>query len=371
MNPKITVYYGPRIDFEKYISSYGIYKKFIDIIYIHDSNKDILTTINKDTGKIEKEITIAIDNIVAFSDEYSLISESGTNAFISILNSFQFKNLILHNPPKNIVSQLEKKYKDIDKIYYEYTSFDLEKLKEINELYDKTIIGQNNVKKQLMRAILSNVKFSKQNRPVVIMFYGPSGVGKTETAKLLSSIIGQDLFRQQLSMFQSNEFSSFLFGDVHYKNSLARELIERKSNIILFDEFDKCPPNVYSAFYQLFDEGIFEDKNYTVELKNTIIICTSNFLSIEEIKTKLGDPIFYRFDSIIEFKKLEEEQAKKIINRQYNTYTSNLTDDDIKLLEEKQIRNKLLSVTTYFNNFRVLDNYIKELISEVILENYL
>ena len=238
-------------------------------------------------------------------------------------------------------------------------------------MYDKTIIGQNNVKKQLMRAILSNVKFSKQNRPVVIMFYGPSGVGKTETAKLLSSIIGQDLFRQQLSMFQSNEFSSFLFGDVHYKNSLARELIERKSNIILFDEFDKCPPNVYSAFYQLFDEGIFEDKNYTVELKNTIIICTSNFLSIEEIKTKLGDPIFYRFDSIIEFKKLEEEQAKKIINRQYNTYTSNLTDDDIKLLEEKQIRNKLLSVTTYFNNFRVLDNYIKELISEVILENYL
>ena len=371
MDLKINIYYGPRDAFENYISDLNDYSNFIDIIYIHDSYKDKLFEVDMNSGKIQKEIKIAINTIIAYSDEYSLISEGATNAFVSILNTFIFDNLVLHNPPKNILNQLKKKYGKVNEIYYEYNAFDLEKLKEINQLYDKEIIGQGHVKNKLMTAILSNNKLLDKPKPLVIMLYGPSGVGKTETAKLLSEILGQELFRQQLSMFQNNEFISFLFGEAHYKSSFARELLERKSNIILFDEFDKCPTSVYSAFYQMFDEGFFSDKNYNVKLDRTIIICTSNFMSENEIKQKVGEPIFNRFDAIIEFNSLDEEGSKKIIADRYDKYVGCLSDEERQLLEMKNIKNKLLLLSDKFKNFRVLDNYIKELISLAIIERYL
>lgn len=368
---KVIVYYGPREAFETYIRDIENYKNFIDLIYIHDSYKNELFKINLDSGEIEKEIKISVKNVVAFSDEYSLISEGATNAFSSLLNSFLFECLILQNPPLYIFKQLEKKYGEIKPIYYEYTKFDSSKLKEIDQLYDQKIIGQKMAKTKLMRTILSNTELSLNHKPTVIMFYGPSGVGKTETAKMLSEILGQELFREQFSMFQSNEFGAFLFGDVHYKNSFAKELLERKSNIILLDEFDKCPSNVYSAFYQLFDEGIFMDKNYKVYLKDTIIICTSNFLSVDDIKKHVGDPIFYRFDATIEFKSLNIEETKEIIKMRYREYVSTLTEEQRKILNNIEAEEKLLTLAKYFKNFRDIDIYIKDFISGVLLPTYL
>ena len=83
-------------------------------------------------------------------------------------------------------------------------------------------------------------------------------------------------------MFNSEEFTSYLFGGKHSQNCLAKELLERESNIILFDEFDKTHPVFHSAFYQLFDEGIYEDKNYYVTLEKSVIICTSNYSSLDD-----------------------------------------------------------------------------------------
>ncbi|WP_332311165.1 AAA family ATPase [Bacillus halotolerans] len=66
---------------------------------------------------------------------------------------------------------------------------------------------------------------------------------------------------------------------------LARDLLNRSSNVILLDEFDKAPAVFHSAFYQMFDEGILVDKHYVADIsKAIIIICTSNYKSREEIK---------------------------------------------------------------------------------------
>lgn len=105
-----------------------------------------------------------------------------------------------------------------------------------------------------------------------MLFYGSSGIGKTETANLISICLTEKLFRKQFSMFQNNQFSTYLFGGAHYEKSFAKELLDRESNVILLDEFDKAHPIFHSTFYQLFDEGIFEDQNYIVQLINQSLL---------------------------------------------------------------------------------------------------
>lgn len=83
------------------------------------------------------------------------------------------------------------------------------------------------------------------------------------------------------------------FGGAHYEPSFAKELLDRESNVILLDEFDKAYSVFHSAFYQLFDEGIYEDQNYRLELFKSIIICTSNYKSEDDIKSHLGRPFIH------------------------------------------------------------------------------
>lgn len=139
---------------------------------------------------------------------------------------------------------------------------------------------------------LYSVAKSRYNKPYVILLYGSTGIGKTKSAKFIANTLGETLFRKQFSMLRSDEFSSFFLGGKHNQNSLAKELLERESNIILFDKFDKPHPVFHSAFYQLFDEGIYVDRNFTVKMKDSVIICTSNYMSEKEIRSALGEPIF-------------------------------------------------------------------------------
>ena len=67
-------------------------------------------------------------------------------------------------------------------------------------------------------------------------------------------------------MFQNNEFATYLFGGKYNEKSFAQDLLARRSNVILLDEFDKANPIFHSAFYQLFDEGIYEDTNFHAEV---------------------------------------------------------------------------------------------------------
>ena len=90
----------------------------------------------------------------------------------------------------------------------------------------------------------------------------------------------------------------------------------RETNVLLFDEFDKALSIFHSAFYQLFDEGIYEDHNYKVVVNKAIIMCTSNYKTIDEIKEYLGLPIYNHFDSIIKFNDLSGIAKEKIAERE-------------------------------------------------------
>lgn len=370
----VIIYYGPKIGYEEIIPTKK--KTLAEIISVHDSKMNTHLLVVKQEGKQEiKDIEVEkthIDNVVAYSESYAFITEGAIQSFLTIMNDYDIDNLYLQNPPKQIVMQLEQTYPKLIKIKkYNYQKLTGRMFKKLANKFNTTIIGQENVKEKLLVALYPLLNQNRNSKPIVIMFYGESGVGKTETAKLISNILGQKLFRKQFSMFQNMEFSNYLFGGKHSQDSFARDLLERESNVILIDEFDKPAPVFHSAFYQLFDEGVFEDKNYKVEMKNSIIICTSNYKNIDEIKEKLGEPIFYRFNNIIKFDELSNESLKKIIDKVISTKYDELTKNDKEKLNLTEVKQKMYVIVEKIKNVRNADIIIQELIGIQLVNDFL
>jgi ATP-dependent Clp protease ATP-binding subunit ClpA len=136
------------------------------------------------------------------------------------------------------------------------------------------------------------------------------------------------------------------------------------------DEFDKTPSHFHSAFYQLFDEGIYEDKNYHVNVEKSIIICTSNYNSLEEIREHLGEPIFTRFNDCIEFAPLDNESKAKIIHMRLDEEYKLLTDEEKEIISKKDVLDKFLKIADKQMNARKINTLIKTYISRRILEQY-
>lgn len=144
--------------------------------------------------------------------------------------------------------------------------------------------------------------------------------------------------------------------DKTIKNTLLRE-----TNVLLFDEFDKALSIFHSAFYQLFDEGIYEDHNYKVVVNKAIIMCTSNYKTIDEIKEHLGLPIYNRFDSIIKFNDLSGMAKEKIAEREIERLRE---DYDI---EDRELFDKIKKGAVTQSNAREIKHLIKDTFSLVAL----
>ena len=127
----------------------------------------------------------------------------------------------------------------------------------------------------------------------------------------------------------------------------------RDSNVILLDEFDKAYSVFHSAFYQLFDEGIYEDQNYKVDVRHALIICTSNYKSKDEVREKLGNPIFNRFDGVIRFTDLDSEAKIEIARKE-------LDELDEEGTISENIRQNLLVNSTRLENAREIRRLIKD-----------
>lgn len=311
-----------------------------------------------------------IKNMSISSAEFFRLSESGLNGFKSILSSMKISNIFAQNPPESILKIFKESKKYNLKIErYEYKAFNINHLEQFKKHFDDKILGQKNVKDALSRGLYKTAKGYNNKKPLTVLFYGPTGVGKTETAKFIAEIIGQELFRKQFSMYQNNSFSDYLFGASHTSSSFAKDLLDRQSNVILLDEFDKANNLFYSAFYQLFDEGIYSDRNYEVHLENGLIICTSNFLSVAHIKEVLGEPIYNRFDLVVEFSELSKEISEKIIQNRYATTINILDSSDRKIIDEFGKLERLMGYAQHLKNVRAIDKFIDEYIFQTILNH--
>lgn len=357
-----TIFFGYKEKFEQQLESIDKFKTLSEMVVDFDSKR------NSGDNFYDE-----IENLVIYSDEYGSVNESVLQNFMMFVKLYKVKNVYVQNPPIKLVKNLKRFINDecINEIDYFYDLLTVEKIKDFSIRVSEHILGQDNAIQCLKKSMLAHLKFNKNSKPLVLMFYGPSGVGKTETAKLLSNSLNSDseLFFKPFGMYQSSNVINNLYGEKLNEESFAKELLDRKSNVILIDEFDKANPVCFSAFYQLFDEGIYIDKNYHVNLKNSIIICTSNYMNTEEIRKKLGDPIYFRFDAFIKFDELSDHNKKIIIEKKYNKYISELNTEDQKIISRLNTKDILLNNSSKMQNVRKIDTLIKDTLALILLNH--
>ena len=170
-----------------------------------------------------------------------------------------------------------------------------QKLLKMKAEMAESIVGQDRAIESLSKAIQrSRAGLKRKNRPIgVFLFLGPTGVGKTETAKVLSNYLfshGESLIKLDMSEYGERFSVSRLIGAppgyVGYEEGgeLTEKIRRNPYSLILFDEIEKAHPDVFNVLLQLFDEGVLTDGlSRKVDFRNTIIILTSN-IGTKEIR---------------------------------------------------------------------------------------
>ncbi|CDD71412.1 putative uncharacterized protein [Firmicutes bacterium CAG:270] len=366
---KIEIFWGVDEEFESAIAGLNGTYFLRDILDLFNKTEIKIDGINTSPGE-----PLEVENLIVHTDDYGSMREWAILGFTNnILENLKVtvNNVWLSNPPKKIYEDICRNYDDdiITEHQTDYPPITLENLKKIANGFNEAVIGQSQVVNKILSSIYA-LKNSNRKRPVTLLFLGDSGIGKTETAKYISQCIGKELVRVQFSMQQTNNAYQYIFGAEHGEDSLARELIRRKSNVVLLDEFDKVSPAFYNAFYQMFDEGVFVDSNYSVDVSKCIIICTTNYRTDEEAERNLGTPIFSRFSKVIHFQPISVEDKLIIAKKSYDSLLLQLDEEDLELVP----RNKVLPFFEnairrgMYSNIRMLRNDMEDALNYEILK---
>jgi len=238
-------------------------------------------------------------------------------------------------------------------------SSESKKLSHLEQEIHKRVVGQDHAIKLVANAIRrSRAGLKDENKPIgSFLFLGPTGVGKTETARALAQNLFNDehaMIRIDMSEYQEQHSVARLLGAppgyVGYEEGgQLTELVRRKPySVVLFDEVEKAHPQVFNAFLQILDDGHLTDgKGHIVNFKNTIIILTSNIGSdlfakeantkerdehiMERVRSHFKPEFINRLDSIIIFNPLSKDMMKEIVAIQIEDIKKRLSQQNLKL----------------------------------------
>ncbi len=372
MTDRIVVFCGSKKDFEKLVSKETSEEQvtipFMELIQHYNARLR-----PNESGVRESALNrnIDVDNCVVRADDYGSVLEHVLSNFVNIVTlNHNIGTLFVHNPPRKVRDSLRSAYGDnIDYFGTEYPELSREKLKEVYSNIEADILGQSNCKKQIISGMYRLI--TKANRkPVVLMLYGPSGVGKTESAKSISKTMGGELLRIQFSMMQTAEAYNYIFGAEHSKGSFARDMMARETNVILIDEFDKVSPAFYNAFYELFDEGRYVDTNYDVDLGQAIFLLTCNFGSEDEIKKVLGPAMFSRIGCCVAYEELSTEQKQTVVRNWFEYILTSLKEDEREEIQKADILNWFINNAERYDNIRILKTKLENAIFDRLAESF-
>lgn len=232
-----------------------------------------------------------------------------------------------------------------------------QKFLEVEKHLKESIIGQDKALSALARAIKRNkAGLNADNKPIgSFLFLGPTGVGKTQSAKALAKFLFDDekaMIRFDMSEFMEKHSVSRLLGAPpgyigHEEGGELTEAVRRKPySVLLFDEVEKAHKDVFNVLLGILDDGRATDsKGVTVDFKNTIIILTSNIASSaimnlsgkeqedavkNELKNFFKPEFLNRLDDIITFNPLGKDEAYEIVKLLFKDLQMSLENKGIK-----------------------------------------
>ncbi len=321
---------------------------------------------------------------------------------------------------ENIVkNKVEVTEADVEKVVAMMTGIPIQKialaegarLKQMNDLIGNQIIGQDEAIKKVVKSIQRNRAGLKDpNKPIgTFIFLGPTGVGKTQLAKILSKHFfdGVDsLIRVDMSEYMEKFSVSRLVGAppgyIGYEEGgqLTEKVRRKPYSVVLLDEIEKAHPDVFHLLLQVLDEGQLTDSlGRRIDFRNTIVIMTSNIgtRQIQEFGTGVGfsstkdvdkenklviqkalkrafAPEFLnRIDDVILFNSLEREHMHKIIDIELEHlykrvleigYKFEITESAKDFIAEKGFDSKFGARPLK----RAIQKYLEDGMAEVIIE---
>lgn len=396
---------------EKYIHDRFLPDKAIDVLdeacsRINLDNKDLynLEILKNKLADVqaEKEEAASAD----MADDYKKAAE------------LKMQECKLTDEINNIESKMTPKeltIEDIAKVIENWTKIPVQKITEeetrallsLEDNLHKRVIGQNEAVASVARAIRRNrAGLKSTRRPPSFIFVGPTGVGKTELAKALSSeVFGSEdsIIRIDMSEYMESNSTAKLIGAppgyVGYDDAgqLTEKVKRHPYSIVLLDEIEKAHPDVFNLLLQVLDDGRLTDsQGNTVNFENTIIIMTSNVGSNQNLnsigfgatsefrKAKIQESLretfrpefLNRVDEIVVFDSLNHDELIQIVDLMLKDTQNVLNDRNIKMYVSDEAKSFLLEKGTDLKYGarplrRAVQRYIEDELSDMILKSEL
>jgi ATP-dependent Clp protease ATP-binding subunit ClpB len=287
-------------------------------------------------------------------------------------------------PQKNRILRVEVTKEDIAKVVSSSTGIPVgrllgseqEKIINLKDNLKKYVVGQDDALEKISKAVKrGRAGLKDEKRPVgSFLFMGPTGVGKTETAKALARVLFDDekaLIRIDMSEYSEAHSVARLIGAPpgyvgFEEGGQLTETVRRKPySVILLDEVEKANPQIFNIFLQIMDDGRLTDgKGNIVDFKNTIIIMTSN-INPEDLSKTFKPEFINRLDGQIEFENLRQDKMIDIAKLQLENAKATLKSQEVEMEYDDEVI-KYFAVDGYSETFGARP--LKRLIEEKIMD---
>ena len=390
----------------RYIQDRFLPDKAIDLMDEVGSRLN-LANAEKDSGSIEMQLEkVRIDKKAAAKEEDY---EKAANLRYQ---EMQLEKQLEKSQSEDIEQIINVDISDVQLIVEEKTGIPVtklqtdeqEKMREIQSNLSSKVIGQEEAVEKVAKAVRrSRAGLKSKYRPIgSFLFVGPTGVGKTELTKALAEeLFGtrESLIRLDMSEYMESHSVSKIIGSPpgYVGHDDAGQLTEtvrhNPYNIVLLDEIEKAHPDVQNMFLQIMEDGHLTDSHgRTVSFKETVIIMTSNagtgvnnnsvgfgkdesdaVSTLENLSDFFKPEFLNRFDAIINFNELSEDNLLLIIDLMLEELNEMVKENDIEMKVTDAAKKKLVKMG-YDKRFgarplrRVIQDKIEDQLTDLILE---